>query len=164
MASCPPGTYPEQWDVAALKESVDAIFGLQPPIDDWLEEEEVEQELIIERLQKLSDTDPRDCPACGQAEIKRQLTAPQFRLAGGGWYETDFKKDGDRKRNLAGDSGSGEGRAGDGKAAEGKSGEGKSGESKSGDGKSGDGKPAEKKAEPAKAEAKPAAKPASPAA
>jgi hypothetical protein len=34
------------------------------------------------------------------------LTAPQFRLAGSGWYETDFKKDGDRKRNLAGDAGS----------------------------------------------------------
>jgi predicted nucleic acid-binding Zn ribbon protein len=32
--------------------------------------------------------------------VKRQLTAPAFRLAGSGWYETDFKKDGDRKRNL----------------------------------------------------------------
>jgi hypothetical protein len=29
------------------------------------------------------------------------LTAPSFRLAGSGWYETDFKKDGDKKRNLA---------------------------------------------------------------
>ena len=53
--SCPPGTYPEQWDVAALKESVDVVFGFQPPIDDWLEEEAVEQEIIIERLQKLAD-------------------------------------------------------------------------------------------------------------
>jgi preprotein translocase subunit SecA len=55
MASCPPGTYPEQWDVAGLKESVEAVLGLTPPIDEWLEEEAVEQELIIERLQKLSD-------------------------------------------------------------------------------------------------------------
>src|SRR5687767_7909741 len=38
-AHCPPGTYPEQWDVEGLKESIDAIFGLQPPIDAWLEEE-----------------------------------------------------------------------------------------------------------------------------
>jgi hypothetical protein len=30
------------------------------------------------------------------------VTAPAFRLAGSGWYETDFKKDGDKKRNLAG--------------------------------------------------------------
>lgn len=55
----------------------------------------------FDRLQRLSDDDPTDCPACGAAgSIGRQLTAPQFRLAGGGWYETDFKKDGDKKRNL----------------------------------------------------------------
>jgi len=54
-AHCPPGTYPEQWDVDGLKESIDAIFGLQPPIDEWLQEEEVEQEMITERLQKLAD-------------------------------------------------------------------------------------------------------------
>ena len=58
----------------------------------------------FDRLQKLSDADPTVCPACGaQDAVRRQLTAPQFRLAGGGWYETDFKKDG--KRNLAGDGG-----------------------------------------------------------
>ena len=38
--------------------------------------------------------------------MTRQLSAPSFRLAGGGWYETDFKKDGDKKRNLAGEGGS----------------------------------------------------------
>lgn len=55
----------------------------------------------FERLQRLADADPTDCPACGaEGSIGRQLTAPQFRLAGGGWYETDFKKDGDKKRNL----------------------------------------------------------------
>ena len=55
----------------------------------------------FDRLQKLSDPDPDQCPACGQAQVRRQLTAPSFRLSGGGWYETDFKKDGDRKKNLA---------------------------------------------------------------
>ena len=59
----------------------------------------------FDRLQKLSDADPVECPACHQPQVSRQLTAPQFRLAGGGWYETDFKKDGDKKRNLAGDGG-----------------------------------------------------------
>jgi len=54
----------------------------------------------FDKLQKLSDPDPSACPACNADAIKRQLTAPAFRLAGGGWYETDFKKDGDRKRNL----------------------------------------------------------------
>lgn len=55
----------------------------------------------FERLQKLSDPDPTVCPKCGAPRVKRRLTAPAFRLAGSGWYETDFKKDGDRKRNLA---------------------------------------------------------------
>ncbi|TCT24757.1 FmdB family zinc ribbon protein [Thermomonas haemolytica] len=59
----------------------------------------------FDRLQKLSDADPSACPDCGaQGQVHRQLTAPQFRLAGSGWYETDFKKDGDKKRNLAGDA------------------------------------------------------------
>jgi putative FmdB family regulatory protein len=57
---------------------------------------------VFDRLQKLSDPDPMECPACGKAQVKRRMTAPAFRLAGSGWYETDFKKDGDRKRNLAG--------------------------------------------------------------
>lgn len=56
----------------------------------------------FDRLQKLSDPDPDTCPACAaQGGVGRKLTAPAFRLAGSGWYETDFKKDGDRKRNLA---------------------------------------------------------------
>ena len=58
----------------------------------------------FDRLQKLSDPDPDTCPQCGAPQIRRQLTAPAFRLAGSGWYETDFKKDGDKKRNLAGDA------------------------------------------------------------
>lgn len=56
---------------------------------------------VFDRLQKLSDPDPVDCPQCGQPRVKRRLTAPAFRLAGSGWYETDFKKEGDTKRNLA---------------------------------------------------------------
>ena len=54
----------------------------------------------FDRLQKLSDPDPAACPECGAGEVRRQLTAPSFRLSGSGWYETDFKKDGDKKRNL----------------------------------------------------------------
>ena len=57
---------------------------------------------VFDRLQKLSDADPTDCPECGKPQVKRRLSAPAFRLAGGGWYETDFKKEGDTKRNLAG--------------------------------------------------------------
>lgn len=55
---------------------------------------------VFERLQKLSDPDPDICPECGEFAIRKRLTAPAFRLSGSGWYETDFKKDGDAKRNL----------------------------------------------------------------
>ncbi len=58
----------------------------------------------FDRLQKLSDADPTVCPACDAEQVQRQVTAPSFRLAGSGWYETDFKNDGDKKRNLAGDT------------------------------------------------------------
>ncbi len=56
----------------------------------------------FDRLQKLSDPDPTVCPKCGAERVSRQVTAPAFRLSGSGWYETDFKKDGDKKRNLVG--------------------------------------------------------------
>ena len=70
----------------------------------------------FDRLQKLSDPDPDRCPACAaEGAVHRQLTAPQFRLAGSGWYETDFKKDGDKKRNLAGEGGGADKPAGESK-------------------------------------------------
>ncbi|MEO6433810.1 MAG: preprotein translocase subunit SecA [Sphingomicrobium sp.] len=54
-AHCPEGTYPEQWDVAGLKDSVDVVLGLQPGIDQWMQEEAVEQDAIAERLRRLAD-------------------------------------------------------------------------------------------------------------
>jgi putative FmdB family regulatory protein len=64
----------------------------------------------FDRLQKLSDDDPTVCPSCGAPQLKRRVSAPSFRLAGSGWYETDFKSDSDKKRNLA-DSKEGSGTA-----------------------------------------------------
>lgn len=58
----------------------------------------------LEAIQKLSDPVLTDCPECGKAALKKQVSAPSFRLAGGGWYETDFKTG--NKKNLAGESGS----------------------------------------------------------
>ena len=42
-------------------------------------------------LQKMSDPLLTDCPACGAATFKKQLTAAGFQLKGSGWYATDFK-------------------------------------------------------------------------
>ncbi len=54
----------------------------------------------LEKIQRMSDTPLTDCPDCGESELRRLVSAAGFRLKGGGWYETDFKKDG--KRNLHG--------------------------------------------------------------
>ena len=61
----------------------------------------------LEAIQKLADAPLLDCPACGKPALRKQVSAPAFRLKGGGWYETDFKTG--KKKNLAGDSGSGSG-------------------------------------------------------
>ncbi|WP_394728402.1 preprotein translocase subunit SecA [Altererythrobacter sp. GH1-8] len=53
--ACPPGSYPEQWDIEGLKEKVEDVFGIQPPIDLWLEEEAVEPEIFEERLREQTD-------------------------------------------------------------------------------------------------------------
>ena len=52
---CPPGSYPEQWDVAGLKEKLDETLGIQPPVDDWLKEDQVEPDLIEERVKAIVD-------------------------------------------------------------------------------------------------------------
>lgn len=54
----------------------------------------------VEVLQKISDPHITDCESCGKSEMKKKVTAAAFRLSGAGWYETDFKKDGDSKKNL----------------------------------------------------------------
>ncbi|MCV6624112.1 zinc ribbon domain-containing protein [uncultured Pseudoteredinibacter sp.] len=56
----------------------------------------------MEALQKLSDEPLKDCPACQQPQLQKQISAAGFRLKGSGWYETDFKSG--KKKNLAGDS------------------------------------------------------------
>lgn len=55
----------------------------------------------LEAMQKVHDAPLKKCPECGKPQLKRLMSAPVFRLKGGGWYETDFKSDQDAKRNLA---------------------------------------------------------------
>jgi putative FmdB family regulatory protein len=58
----------------------------------------------LEALQKLNDPALTVCPACGAPQLQKKISAVGFRLSGSGWYETDFKKAG-QKKNLAGDQG-----------------------------------------------------------
>ena len=45
----------------------------------------------IEVIQKISDKPRVTCPKCNKKTLKKLISAPSFRLKGGGWYETDFK-------------------------------------------------------------------------
>ncbi|CAN0557350.1 unnamed protein product [Ectocarpus sp. 12 AP-2014] len=55
----------------------------------------------LEKLQKISADPIKDCPACQSDGLERLVSAAGFRLAGGGWYETDFKTG--SKKNLVAD-------------------------------------------------------------
>ena len=54
----------------------------------------------LEALQKMSEAPLRKCPDCGKSQLRRLVSASQFRLKGSGWYETDFKNKNETKRNL----------------------------------------------------------------
>ena len=66
-----------------------------------------------EVMQKISDKPLRKCPECGKNTLVKLISAPVFRLKGSGWYETDFKSENDKKRNLAGDESTGESKSSD---------------------------------------------------
>ena len=71
----------------------------------------------FETIQRASEVPLTDCPACGASALRKLLSAPVFRLKGGGWYETDFKTG--KKKNVSGDGGEGKDKAdtsGDGSA------------------------------------------------
>jgi putative FmdB family regulatory protein len=60
----------------------------------------------LEKLQKISDPQLKDCPECGRETLVKLVSASSFRLKGSGWYESDFKT-GKKKNGLAEDNGRG---------------------------------------------------------
>ena len=53
--ACPPNSYPEQWDVAGMKQQLKDLLNLEPPIDDWLTEEAIDPEIVLERVTAEAD-------------------------------------------------------------------------------------------------------------
>jgi preprotein translocase subunit SecA len=53
--ACPPNSYPEQWNVAGMKEQLRDVLALEPPIDAWLEEEAIDPEIVEERVREAAD-------------------------------------------------------------------------------------------------------------
>ena len=66
---------------------------------------------VFDVLQKMSDDPLTECPECGKPDLRKLLSAPNFHLKGGGWYETDFKTD---KKRSAAEDGDGSSKAADG--------------------------------------------------
>jgi len=64
----------------------------------------------LEAIQKFSDEPLTQCPSCGASGLRRKISAAAFRLKGGGWYETDFKKD--KRRNVVADGSDGKSASG----------------------------------------------------
>lgn len=96
----------------------------------------------LEALQKLSDAQLTECPACHQPDLHKLVSAAGFQLKGSGWYVTDFRNSGGKppatgtaagKAAKSADATAGAGATGTGSGTP-SSTEGKSGESKAGTG------------------------------
>ena len=60
----------------------------------------------LEAIQRMSDAPLKECPVCHQSALIKRVSAPSFRLKGGGWYETDFKT-GNKRHGTQDSSGDG---------------------------------------------------------
>ena len=52
----PPKSYPDQWDLDGLKDAVKEGINLDLPIDDWANEEGVDDELLTERIEDAANS------------------------------------------------------------------------------------------------------------
>ena len=51
----PENAYPEQWDVAGLKENITRLLGLDLPVDEWAKEEGIADEELLSRILRRAD-------------------------------------------------------------------------------------------------------------
>jgi preprotein translocase subunit SecA len=51
----PENAYPEQWDVAGLKQELDRVLGLNLPVDEWAKEEGIADEELRSRIERRAD-------------------------------------------------------------------------------------------------------------
>ncbi|NBW74705.1 MAG: preprotein translocase subunit SecA [Sphingomonadaceae bacterium] len=70
--ACPPGSYPEQWDIDGLRQKMGEVLGMDVPVNDWLQEDGLEPDIIEERIIALAD-EKADAKVGQDAEIWRQV-------------------------------------------------------------------------------------------
>ena len=69
----PPKTFAEQWDTEGLRDAVTDRLNLSVPVIDWANEDGVDDEVIIERLQKAADEMMAEKAAAFGPENMRQI-------------------------------------------------------------------------------------------
>jgi preprotein translocase subunit SecA len=70
--ACPPGSYPEQWNLTELTARITEVVGIEVPIEAWLREDGIAPDVIEERISQLADTHMED-KIGGDAAIWRQV-------------------------------------------------------------------------------------------
>ena len=73
FAHAPEGSYPEQWDIAGMKAAAETDLNLQLPLEEWMKEDAVDQELFIDRMNKLLDEKMAEKQASVPAESWIQI-------------------------------------------------------------------------------------------
>ena len=75
--ACPPNTYPEQWDVELLRTRLRDVLGLEPPLDAWLQEDAVDPELLVERIEAMAtrtiEEKTADLPTESYIQIEKSI-------------------------------------------------------------------------------------------
>ncbi|MFN2258864.1 MAG: SEC-C metal-binding domain-containing protein, partial [Parasphingopyxis sp.] len=75
--NCPPGSYPEMWNIEGLKERVERVLGLNPPIDEWMKEEELDPQIIEDRVYDLAEKElaakSKDVPKNDWLSIQKSI-------------------------------------------------------------------------------------------
>jgi preprotein translocase subunit SecA len=71
--ACPPGSYPEHWDVEGLKARVAEVLAIEPPIEQWMDEDGIDPETIEERISQAAEARMAEKTAANDPGIWRQV-------------------------------------------------------------------------------------------
>ena len=71
--ACPPGSYPEQWDVAGLEQALRDVLGLDVRVSEWIEEDGIDPQHVEERIAALADERMTAKVAANDPAVWRQV-------------------------------------------------------------------------------------------
>ena len=71
--ACPQGSYPEHWEIETLKERARDVLAVDPPVENWLDEDGIDPEIVEERVAALADARMDEKIAANDTGIWRQV-------------------------------------------------------------------------------------------